>query len=98
MHPALEKGHDSHEIGKDPREMTIDELNALGHTQTPLRKVIRAHCLECCNGEIAEVRKCTAHACQLWPYRMNKNPFIKKEISEEQKEAIRARFQNRAAE
>ena len=66
-------------IGKDPREMSVDALNALGFVQTPILKVIRAKCLDCCTHAANEVRKCTACDCQLWPYRMGKNPFRSRE-------------------
>lgn len=63
------------ESGRDPREMSIEELNSLGHHKTPLRKVIRANCISCCGGISSEVRSCTLVDCVFWPYRMNKNPF-----------------------
>jgi hypothetical protein len=38
-------------------------------------KVIRAKCIDCCSGQVGEVRKCVATTCALWPYRMGENPF-----------------------
>lgn len=35
-------------------------------------KAIRLKCLDCCAGQSAEVRKCTATHCSLWRYRMGK--------------------------
>lgn len=61
-------------IGRDPREMEISELNAIGHECMPLSKIIRSKCLDCSHTE-SEVRKCIAFECVLWPYRMRKNPF-----------------------
>lgn len=72
---ALEPGPDGHPVGRDPREMTIAELEALGHVKRPILAAIRAKCLDCCCGQPSEVRKCTAVGCLLWPYRMNDNPF-----------------------
>ena len=43
-------------------------------------KAIRLKCLDCCAGQAAEVRKCTAENCPLWRYRMGKE--IKDEIDE----------------
>lgn len=43
-------------------------------------KAIRLKCLDCCGGQSAEVRKCPAEHCPLWPYRMGKK--IKEENSE----------------
>lgn len=33
-------------------------------------QAIRMKCVDCCGGIRAEVRKCTATECPLWPYRM----------------------------
>lgn len=35
-------------------------------------KAIRLKCLDCCAGQSAEVRKCTATHSPLWRYRMGK--------------------------
>jgi hypothetical protein len=80
-------------IGRNPRSMTEEELNSLGHENTPLLKIIRAKCLDCSHST-QEVRKCTcAKTCPLWPYRMRKNPFLKpRKMSEEQIEVARERF------
>jgi hypothetical protein len=82
--PGLERGDGGHTVGRDPREMTPAELEALGHEpMTPL-KVIRARCLDCCAGSAAEVRTCTAVHCPSWPYRMATSPF-RAPLSEEEK-------------
>jgi hypothetical protein len=75
-------------IGRDPREMDISDLNALGHGKTPLLKAIRAKCLDCCCDQPSEVRKCTAFGCALWPFRMNANPFSERVASPAAIEAL----------
>lgn len=35
-------------------------------------KAIRIKCIDCCCGNMAEVRKCPASNCPLWRYRMGK--------------------------
>lgn len=40
---------------------------------TPI-KAIRAKCLDCSCGQIAEVRNCLIPTCPLYPYRMGKRP------------------------
>ena len=40
---------------------------------TPI-KAIRAKCVDCCCGNVAEVRRCPATHCTLYPYRMGKRP------------------------
>lgn len=62
-------------IGRDPRTMRLDEIEALGHKRMSPLKAIRLRCLDCCNEQPSEVRKCTAVTCPLWPFRMSKNPW-----------------------
>lgn len=52
---------------------------------TPL-KAIRHKCLDCCAGQIVEVRECPVKDCALWPYRMGHRP--NKKLLEEQNEDI----------
>ena len=42
---------------------------------TPI-KAIRLKCLDCCFGQINEVRLCPSEDCSLWPYRMGHNPKL----------------------
>lgn len=53
--------------------------------KTPV-KAIRKYCLECCLEKPSEVRLCAAKDCALWPYRMGKNPFHKRKMTDEQKQ------------
>lgn len=57
-----------------------------GHTKKPLLKVIRKKCLDCCGGLHGEVRKCHITDCPLWPYRMAKNPFHTRLMTQNQKQ------------
>ena len=61
-------------IGRDPRDVPLAELRQLAHPESAI-KAIRAKCVDCCCGNIAEVRKCTAVNCALWPMRMGVSPF-----------------------
>lgn len=40
---------------------------------TPV-KAIRAKCLDCCCGQVKEVKLCNMKNCPLYPYRMGKRP------------------------
>jgi len=40
---------------------------------TPV-KAIRAKCIDCCAGQVAEVRKCVMPDCPIFPFRLGKNP------------------------
>ena len=77
LHPFLivsphENDH-GHLIGRDPR--TIPEAEWLEHMPDAMigMKAIRAKCLDC-NHNYAEVTKCTAVDCPLWPLRMGGQP------------------------
>jgi hypothetical protein len=80
-------------VGRDPREMTREDLAAAGHETTPVLSAIRAKCLDCCCGSIAETRRCTVVRCALWPFRMGTNPFrAEREMSDEQRAAAAERL------
>jgi hypothetical protein len=42
-------------------------------SNTPV-KSIRKFCVECCGGSKKEVRECIMTDCELYPYRLGKNP------------------------
>lgn len=51
-------------------------------------KAIREKCLDCCGGSTLEVKNCTCENCHLFPFRLGKNPFRKREMTEEQRKAV----------
>lgn len=56
-------------------------------------KAIRAKCLDCCCGQVNEVKECPCTDCPLYPFREGRNPFRKKrELTEEEKAALGARL------
>ena len=61
-------------IGRDPRQVPLAEIRQLRHSESPI-KAIRAKCVDCSGGNVAEARKCVAVNCPLWPMRMGVNPF-----------------------
>ena len=63
-----------HLIGRDPRQIPLAEIRRLHHPESPIR-AIRAKCLDCSGGNVAEARKCTVAKCPLWPFRMGANVF-----------------------
>lgn len=79
-------------IGKHPGDVPFQILSLKFSAKNPL-KAIREKCLDCCCGNAAEVRKCVAVDCALWPFRMSGNPFRKqRELSAEQKHERAARL------
>ena len=71
----LTKPHKNGPIGLNPSEVGVDALNEGGHFKRPILRVLRAKCVDCCGGNEAEVRRCHITDCDLWPYRLGKNPF-----------------------
>lgn len=65
-------------VGRDPRGMTADELRGIGHVPMSPIEALRARCLDCCGGSVAEVRYCTARKCPSWPFRMKTSPWREK--------------------
>lgn len=66
---------DGDDVGRDPRAMSMDELEQLGHARVSPLRALRLKCLDCCNGSAREVRLCTAVDCPSWPFRMSFNPW-----------------------
>ncbi|MCB9989226.1 MAG: hypothetical protein H6868_10450 [Rhodospirillales bacterium] len=61
--------------------------------KTPV-KAIRKYCLECCLEKPSEVRLCAAKNCHLWPFRMGKNPFHRRTMTDEQKQKLARRLKD----
>lgn len=59
---------------------------------TPI-KAIRAYCLGCSNGSANEVKLCPMTHCELYKFRMGKNPNIKpRKMTDEQRKAAAERL------
>lgn len=71
---------------------TISDLSLDEYQHSPL-KAIRAKCLDCCCGQVSEIKVCPAVKCPLFPYRFGKNPFrVKRELTQEQRELAAERL------
>ena len=66
---------DGQGVGRDPDQMTAEELIALGHSAMSPLKALRLRCIDCCAGSSLEVRLCTAASCPAWPFRLSRNPW-----------------------
>jgi hypothetical protein len=75
-------------IGRDPRSISVTQLEESGLQRRSPMQVIKAKCLDCCCGSAVEVRRCGMFDCSLWPYRMGADPW-RAPVSEEQKERAR---------
>lgn len=61
-------------------------------------KAIRAKCLDCCGDNAQEVRLCTAPNCALYPFRLGKNPYRKRSLTDEQRQALALRLASHKTE
>jgi hypothetical protein len=82
---------DGFDVGRDPRSMSADELQQLGHARVSPLRALRLKCLDCCNGSAQEVRLCTAVDCPSWPFRMGRSPWRRK-LDQEERAALLARL------
>jgi hypothetical protein len=58
-----------------------------------LKQAIKEKCLNCCCGQIVEVRECTVKTCALHPFRQGKNPFrAKRVLTDEQRMVMSERM------
>lgn len=90
---GLEISPELQEIGRDPREMAPEDLEALGHVRKPVLQALRERCVDCAGGSVHEVRLCVAVACVAWPFRMGTDPWrAKRVLTEEQKSTLRERM------
>jgi len=87
---GLEK-RDGYKVGRDPREMSHDELRQMGHKPMSALKAMRLKCLDCCNFSPNEVRLCVAVDCPNWPFRLGKSPW-RSPMSAEAKAKLAANF------
>ena len=62
-------------VGRDPRRIPEGDWQAAHLPPRTLAEAARAKCLDCCGGQLREVRFCMALACPLWPFRMGTDPF-----------------------
>ena len=81
-------------LDRDPRTMSADALEQLGHARVSPLRALRLKCLDCCNGSAQEVRLCTAVDCPSWPFRMGKSPW-RKPLTIEERAERQARFAGR---
>ena len=90
------ESRDGFDVGRDPRRMSTDELEQLGHARVSPLRALRLKCLDCCNDSAQEVRLCTAVDCPSWPFRMGKNPW-RSPLTAEVRERLADRLEHNRA-
>jgi len=71
-------------VKRDNTRQTLTAGEYGAQYESPV-KAIRQHCLDCSGGLAKEVRLCTCPTCNLYPFRMGKNPYLGKSMTPEQK-------------
>ena len=93
MRAHMELRPDGETQGRDPRQLTPADLASFGLERISRGDAIRAKCLDCCCGSPAEVRRCGAIDCALWPFRQGTDPFREaREMSDEQRAVMAERL------
>ena len=57
-------------------------------------KAIRAFCIDCMGDQVRLVKECPTQTCPLHAFRMGKNPYRSRELTDEERQAIAERLQN----
>ena len=71
-----------------------EEFDQAVKENTNVLRAIRLKCYDCSSYQSNEVRDCIVINCPLYPFRLGKNPFRKKELTEEKRNELRERFIN----
>lgn len=74
LEPSPYEADAGQRIGRDPRTIPAKDFSAASVPLLTAMKAIRAQCVACSGDNAAEVRKCTATQCPLWPLRMGSYP------------------------
>ena len=73
---------------------TDEEFNKeVSENTNPLR-AIKLKCLDCSTYNTNEIKECPVKNCPLYPFRLGKNPFRKRELSEEERNKLSERMKN----
>ena len=73
---------------------TDEEFNREVSENTNVLRAIKLKCLDCSTYNINEIKECPVKKCPLYPFRLGKNPFRKRELSEEERNKLSERMKN----
>lgn len=71
---------------------TEEEFNREVSENTNVLRAIRLKCLDCSTYNVNEIKECPVKECPLYPFRQGKNPFRKRELTDEQRQKIGERL------
>ena len=73
---------------------TDEEYKKEVSENTNVLRAIKLKCLDCSTYNINEIKECPVNKCPLYPFRLGKNPFRKRELSEEERNKLSERMKN----
>ena len=73
---------------------TEEEFDIEVSENTNVLRAIKLKCLDCSTYNINEIKECPVKNCPLYPFRLGKNPFRKRELSEEERNKLSERMKN----
>lgn len=73
---------------------TDEEYKKEVSENTNVLRAIKLKCLDCSTYNINEIKECPVKECSLYPFRLGKNPFRKRELSEEERNKLSERMKN----
>ena len=73
---------------------TDEEFKKEVSENTNVLRAIKLKCLDCSTYNINEIKECPVKECPLYPFRLGKNPFRKRELSEEERNKLSERMKN----
>ena len=71
---------------------TEEEFNKEVSENTNVRRAIKLKCLDCSTYNTHEIKECPVKNCPLYPFRLGKNPFRKREVTDEERQKMRERL------
>ena len=73
---------------------TDEEFDREVIENTNVLRAIKLKCLDCSTYNINEIKECPVKKCPLYPFRLGRNPFRKRELSEEERNKLSERMKN----
>ena len=67
---------------------TTEEFNQEVSQNKNVLRAIRLKCYDCSAYQINEVNNCNITTCPLYSFRLRKNPFLRREMTDEEKAQI----------
>lgn len=71
---------------------TEEEFNQEVSQNRNVLRAIRLKCYDCSAYQINEVNNCNITTCPLYSFRLGKNPFLRREMTDKEKKEIRDRL------